>query len=120
MADTPDSAGLQEGFYSILYQGPAGQGVVLVCLKAGRMVGADMGGGVLEGTYVVEDGSLAADCLFRFSAGRTLVTGQTLAEDLEQRRKLNLSLAMLAGERSTVDIGFGPLTARGKFIADPI
>lgn len=120
MAELEHPAGFREGFYSIAYEGAAGQGVLLVCLKGGRIVGADMGGAVLEGDYQLGDSFLTADCQFRFPAGRTMATGQTLTEDLERRRKLMLSLDLLAGESSTLDVGFGPLAARGKFIAAPI
>ena len=110
----------REGFYSILYDGPAGHGVLLACLSAGRIVGADMGGGLLSGEFQVRGGDLVAECTFQFSAGKTLVTGQTLAEDVTQRRKLVIPLRMFRGQRCTVDIGFGPVTGRGKFVADPV
>ena len=119
-ANTDEPALFGEGFYSIYYDGPAGKGVLLVCLKGGRLVGADMGGGVWQGAYRLHENDNVAECVFHFSAGRTLVTGQTLDADVQQRKKLTIPLQMFAGQRCRVDIGFGPVSARGQFIAEPM
>ncbi len=79
-----------------------------------------MGGGVLEGSYRLQDARIVAECTFHFAAGRTLVTGQKLTEDFDERRRLTIPLQMFEGQRCTVDIGFGPLTARAKFVAEPM
>jgi hypothetical protein len=79
-----------------------------------------MGGGMLEGGYQLHQGNIVAECVFHFAAGRRLVTGQTLAEDVRQRKKLIISLQMFEGRSCVVDIGFGPVNGRGRFVSDPI
>jgi hypothetical protein len=121
ISDAPEltSTRFREGFYAIHYEGPAGKGVLLTCLKGERLVGADMGGGLLEGSYRLVNEDLVAECVFHFSAGRLLVTGQTLTDDVLQRKKLSIPMRMFEGERCAVDIGFGRVDARGVFVAGP-
>ena len=113
-------SGFREGFYAFYYNGAAGKGVMLLCLKQGRMLGVDMGGGVLKGAYEQQGDTIVADCTFQFSAGQTLITGQKLSDAVEQSTRVRIPLSALEGEAAEMDIGFGPLSARGKFVAETI
>lgn len=111
---------MREGFYAIFYTGAGGgQGVLSLCLKNGKLVGIDATGGHVTGTYIVDDATLVADSTFHFRAGE-LVTGQTLAQPWDFPCALRLPLRLLAGETVEVDIGTGPINARGEFIAEPL
>ncbi len=109
---------MQEGFYAFYYTGVSGSGQILTCLTNGRIVGIDPAGGVIKGEYSVESGVLNADCTFTFPAGAELVTGQTLTQSTTISTKFVLPLEFFQGTVSCVDIGLGPMNARGVFVAE--
>lgn len=45
-----------EGFYAAYLTAAGGNGMVLMALRCGRLVGADLGGVKYDGTYVEKDG----------------------------------------------------------------
>ena len=111
---------MREGFYGFYYTGVAGSGQILTCLANGKLVGIDPAGGVINGTYEVSEGGVKAICTFRFPAGAELVTGQTLAQPVTIQTEFQLGEGFFDGQTERVDIGLGPMNARGVFVSDPV
>lgn len=110
---------IHEGFYAFFYTGRAGSGTMLVCLKGGRIVGVDVLGGKVEGTYEDAGTGLTAELNFELAAG-DLATGQTLAEPTQLPSRLELPETVFHGDIIRIDIGTGPLNVRAQFVAAPL
>lgn len=110
---------MREGFYSIFYTGQAGSGILMLCLKGGRIVGADAAGGSIFGTYEENGDSLNASCTFNFRTG-DLVTGQSLTQPITHKAEFRLPTRLFEGETVKTDIGTGPINARAEFLSDPL
>lgn len=110
---------MREGFYSVFYTGQAGSGILMLCLKGGRIVGADAAGGSIIGVYEYGDDNLNVKCAFNFRAGN-LVTGQSLAQPITHEAEFRLPTRLFDGETVRADIGTGPINARAEFLSAPL
>lgn len=108
----------KSGFYAFYYTGKSGSGHLLLCLAKGRIAGIDPAGGQITGTYEDGDEAVEAICKFQFPAGAELVTGQTLPQAVTVESKFSLSHGFFNGDTERVDIGMGPMNARGVFVSE--
>lgn len=65
-----------DGFYAIYYQGSAGPGLAQIQLTEGKIVGADITGGLWDGQFAVDlvNHDLTCDVSIRLPAGVALAT----------------------------------------------
>lgn len=64
-----------QGFYSVSYGGQAGLGMALLALHGGKIVGADVAGGLYDGTYIEARERLSINVSVTVPPGVILVTG---------------------------------------------
>lgn len=66
------------GFYRIVYGGPAGSGIGVLAITDGKIVGVDGGGGVFDGTYSEDPakGTVTFDLDVTVPPNMPLVTGE--------------------------------------------
>ena len=76
---------MAEGIYGVRYWQDSGEGVGILVLRRGRILGYDIGGGVYSGTYEARsDGHFDAKVTLEGVGGLTLVTGHVTPEDGEE------------------------------------
>ncbi|MCZ8086936.1 MAG: hypothetical protein O9257_06360 [Brevundimonas sp.] len=63
---------------------------------------------------------IAATCSSIFPAGAELVTGQTLTQPITLSSDFTLPESFFDGQIVKVDIGLGPMNARGVLVAEPL
>lgn len=107
-----------QGFYALYYTGIAGFGHAVLVMKDGVITGADVTGGVYDGTYTVLDNGIDIKVDFVVPAGATLVTGQSLAESLKQSITANLSLHFADGRPVSICTPMGPVNVIFKKLRD--
>jgi hypothetical protein len=64
-----------DGFYAIYYQGHASPGLAQIQLSNGRIIGADVGGGLWDGAFVIDPVTSIINC----EVSIQLAPGQLLA-----------------------------------------
>lgn len=98
----------KEGFYSIQYQGPKGQGFGLIALDTGTVVGADVTGGLFDGTYNYNHKTEMLDVKITLTvpAGESLVTGAP-PQASEYKTTFESSLPRTLGEEKPIQVN-GP------------
>ena len=73
---------MDNALYAMYFTGVAGSGLGMVAFLDGVVAGADATGGIIDGTYKVDDaGKLVGSVKMSFPAGATLVTGGPVAAD---------------------------------------
>lgn len=100
-----------EGFYAMYYTGGSGSGHALFIMKDGKITGADVVGGVLDGTYSLGEGdSIAFKVTLTVPSGAMLVTGQTAgAAPLSQEISASLPRTFANGQPQAVQTPMGPV-----------
>lgn len=98
-----------QGFYALYYTGIAGFGHAVLVMNDGIITGADVTGGVYDGTYTVENDAIDIKVDFVVPSGATLVTGQSLMEPLKQSVTANLSLHFADGHPVPINTPMGPV-----------
>jgi hypothetical protein len=96
---------MMNGFYAIYYTGATGSGVGVLAIKDGIISGADMAGGVYNGTYVVNEASGQGDANLQmtFPPGASLVTG-ALAGTQPLTLQMNATLPVNLGNGQPVPL----------------
>jgi hypothetical protein len=99
-----------DGFYAMYYTGVAGFGHAVLVISEGVVTGADVTGGVLDGTYSVGDGDdIKIEVVLTVPAGATLVTGQSLTAPLSQTISAELPKTFANGQPVPVRTPMGPV-----------
>jgi hypothetical protein len=98
-----------QGFYALYYTGTGGFGHAVLVMNDGVITGADVTGGVYDGTYTVLDDAIDIKVDFVVPAGATLVTGQSLTESLKQSITANLALHFADGRPVLITTPMGPV-----------
>lgn len=108
-----------DGFYAVYYTGQTGFGHAVLVLREGKIVGADVTGGVYDGTYTLEQNhTVTVDIVLTVPAGTTLVTGQTLTAPHSQNIKANIVEAFANGQTVPLNTPMGPVNAIFKKLRD--
>jgi hypothetical protein len=101
-----------EGIYAVYYTGVAGFGHAILIINDEIITGADATGGVYDGSYTVGDSDeIDIKITLTVPAGSTLVTGQTLPEDLTQEITAKLRASFADGQPVPVQTPMGPVNA---------
>lgn len=108
-----------EGFYAVYYTGVAGLGHAVLVINEKIVTGADVAGGVYNGSYsITEKGEFNVEINFTIPAGTTLVTGQTLPEEFTQTITTKLNSNFANGQPVPVNTQLGPVNAVFKKLRD--
>ncbi|MGV3576622.1 MAG: hypothetical protein ACO1O4_15975 [Devosia sp.] len=108
-----------EGFYAVYYTGQTGFGHAVLVMREGKIVGADVTGGVYDGTYTIEaNNSVTVDIVLTVPPGTTLVTGQTLTTQHSQNIKANVVETFANGQTVPLQTPMGPVNAIFKKLRD--
>lgn len=99
------------GIYAMYYTGGSGSGHALFQMKDGVIAGADVVGGILDGTYeTTPSGQVEFRVTLTTPPGGTLVTGQTAgAEPLKQEISATLPDSFANGSAQEVSTPLGPV-----------
>lgn len=101
-----------EGFYAVYYTGVAGFGHAVLVIKDGIVTGADVTGGVYDGTVKLGDPSrVSIEATLTVPAGTTLVTGQTFPSQYSQTIKAQLPKDFASGYTVPIETPLGPVNA---------
>ncbi len=102
------------------YSGTAGSGYSLLVLKDGFICGADVVGGLIDGSYVNSgDGTVDFTVLLRAPAGTSLVTGVIVGrEPVTQQIKVSLPVDFSNGSTHCIQTPTGPINAVFKWLRD--
>lgn len=113
---------MTEGFFRIAYTGMSGSGFGMVVLQNGNVIGADVSGGVYDGTYSEdqETGKISFSVNLAAPAGVPLVqTGVVLASPLDISITASLEFADISGERPVLfETALGPVNVILKKLRD--
>ena len=106
--------------YAMYYTGGSGSGHAVFVMLDGTVSGADVTGGVLDGTYAIgDDERVSFDVTLIAPAGVTLVTGQTAGVDpIEQQISATLPLGMGGGSPVQIHTPMGPVNVIFKKLRD--
>jgi hypothetical protein len=109
-----------EGFYAMYYTGGTGSGHALFIMKDGKIIGADVVGGVLDGSYESDEGgNIAFKVNLTVPAGATLVTGQTAgAAPVMQEISASLPRTFADGQARPVRTPLGPVNIIFRHLRD--
>lgn len=108
-----------EGFYAMYYTGVSGVGNAVMIVDNGLVVGADVAGGLYNGSYWIdENGFLDFDIVMTVSAGSILVTGQTFPGPIELTIKSKLAPSFSNGQPVQIETSLGPINAIFKKIRE--
>lgn len=102
------------GFYAVYISGKHGQGLVLVALRGGRIVGADAAGSIIDGQYSEPlSNSLSITLSVKAPANMPLIQGGTTGPDGETTH-MNFQIPIDFATRKFVRIEGprGPVNAR--------
>jgi len=113
---------LREGIFAIYYTGRLGSGLGLLVLKDGKITGADVAGGLYDGTYESADAEsvLTGRLLLTVPAGTAMVTGalpQKTPVTLEMPLKLPGNFTHLE-EPTRIDTAGGAVNVIFKKLRD--
>ena len=100
-----------QGIYQITYRGAADWGMGMLVIKDGTVTGADMGGGLYDGTYTEVHDGVAVDITMTVPPGMRLVQG-TPPKSQEYKIPFSLILSNQAVEKREpvlVDLPPGPV-----------
>lgn len=99
-----------EGIYAMYYTGGSGSGHALFLMKDGKITGADVIGGILDGSYQLEGDAVEFSVTLTIPSGGTLVTGQTAgAAPLSQDISASLPSTFADGKPYPVRTPLGPV-----------
>lgn len=103
---------IDAGFYSVTYQGKDGWGMGMIVLAAGQIYGADVGGGLIDGTYRdnPESGILDAEITWTATSTMPMVHGVTVPKGYQMPFKVSLSRDVGIKAPAAVQTPLGPLT----------
>ncbi|MCD9146631.1 hypothetical protein [Pseudophaeobacter flagellatus] len=100
------------GIYAVYYTGVSGMGNGVIVLLDGVVSGADVAGGIYDGTFSsIENGKISIEVNFTVPAGATLVTGQTLPNALTQQISAHLEQTFANGNPVRLETQMGPVNA---------
>ena len=110
----------KNAIYAMYYTGGSGSGHALLVMRNGVISGADVVGGILDGTYYVGDNNRVS---FKVNlvapAGMTLVTGQTAgSEPITQEISATLPENMGSGAPVQIQTPLGPVNVIFKKLRD--
>ncbi len=107
------------GFYAVYYTGVSGFGNAVLAITNGVIAGADVAGGIYDGTYTAtNDGHWDASISLTVPAGTTLVTGQVLPSPMTQTFTANLPVDFANGQALPIQTTMGPVNAIFKKLRD--
>jgi uncharacterized membrane-anchored protein YitT (DUF2179 family) len=107
------------GFYAVYYTGVSGFGNAVLVITGGIVVGADVVGGVYDGSFSQDqDGKFSASISLTVPAGTTLVTGQILPNPFTQTITAILPPDFANGQSLPIQTTMGPVNAIFKKLRD--
>jgi hypothetical protein len=109
-----------DGFYAAFLTGRGGQSVVLFAIKAGKIVGVDVGGLKYAGSINAGSGD-GFRCKIRYTIkpGVSLITGPgPVAKEVPVNLTFDLPRNFGEGPVVAIDTPFGPLNAKFQKLAD--
>ncbi|MEM6669768.1 MAG: hypothetical protein AAF661_11165 [Pseudomonadota bacterium] len=110
------------GIYAMFFTGASGMGNAVFVMKAGVIAGADVVGGILDGSYRTnEQGGYDVAVTMKFPAGTMLVTGATAGQSpMTQEIKTKLPGDFSNGQPLMVDTPTGPVNVAFRRLRDMI
>lgn len=110
----------KNAIYAMYYTGGSGSGHAVFVMMNGTISGADVVGGILDGTYTVgDDDRVSFKVTLIAPAGMTLVTGQTAgAEPIHQEISATLPAGMGNGSPVQIQTPLGPVNVIFKKLRD--
>jgi hypothetical protein len=110
-----------EGFYAMYYTGEHGSGSGLLAFVAGNVVGVDVVGGRLDGSYTVDEAAHKLTGVIRMNvpANALLVTGQQpRAQPYTIDLPVSVPSDLGAGKPIRLNLPIGPLNIRFDKLRD--
>ena len=104
-----------DGFYAGYFAGKAGNGLALLTLTNGKVVGVDAAGTKFDGRYELhgDTGALALDVHVSAPPGITLVQGESTGEQgLDYQLETRIEASALNGAVVRIETPIGPLNMR--------
>ncbi len=101
---------MTSGFYSMAYTGAVGTGFGLIALSKGVIAGADVGGGMYDGTYVEKASGIDFKMTMKFPAGVIPVqTGIPLTQPMTVPFDVSLPSDLGAEKPVLLQLPMGPI-----------
>lgn len=110
-----------EGFYNAFLAGEFGNSLAIFVFSKGRLVGADIGGGVYDGVYSTDLHSCLTDVeiVFTMATGSRSITGEEAeAEPVKVEMKLSLPNEIDPLEVHRLETPIGAINARFEKVRD--
>jgi hypothetical protein len=108
-----------DGFYAAFLTGRGGQSVVLLAIKAGKIVGVDVGGLKYVGSIARSGDGFRCEVQYTIRPGVSLITGPgPVAKEVPVDLKFDLPMNFGDGPVVGIDTPFGPLNAKFQKLAD--
>lgn len=110
-----------EGFYTTFFTGQMGSSVGIFTFKDGVIVGADIGGGRYDGTYVVDTRTQTVHCQVQFAlqlGGQSITGAEAVNEPIKVPVALTLPATIDPKEIYRIDTAIGPVNARFEKLRD--
>ncbi len=104
-----------DGYYAGYFAGRAGNGLALLTLSNGKLVGVDAAGTQFDGRYELHDdtGAIALDICVSAPPGIMLVQGQSTGEEgFDYHLATEVKISVLDGAVVRIETPIGPLNMR--------
>ncbi len=107
------------GFYSMAYTGAAGTGFGLIAISKGVIAGADVAGGLYDGTYIEKPSTIDARLTMKIPSGAIPVqTGVPLTEPMIVPFDVSLPSDLGDEKPLLVQMPLGPINVIFKRVRD--
>jgi hypothetical protein len=110
---------MTSGFYSMAYTGAVGTGFGLIALSKGVIAGADVAGGMYDGTYVERTSGIDFKMMMKLPSGAIPVqTGVPLTQAMNVPFDVSLPNDLGAEQPLLLQLPLGPINVIFKKIRD--
>ncbi|MDE0147329.1 MAG: hypothetical protein OXM58_03070 [Rhodospirillaceae bacterium] len=108
------------GIYAMFYTGISGIGNAVFIMVDGKISGADVSGGILDGEYTaIKNNRVTFQARLTTPVGATLVTGQTVADKpITQEVSATLSANFANGSPVQIQMPMGPVNVAFRKLRD--
>ena len=109
---------MSDGFFSMEYAGATGNGIGLLALKSGKIIGVDASGGKYSGEYKVTNSLFEGVIHLDVPGGHNLVTGYSQPQDYRVTIPLRLPADLGSGKPMRIQTNTGPVTVAIRRLSD--
>lgn len=106
------------GFYLAYFSAEFGNSIGIFVITDHEIVGADLGGGMYDGSFEIEDGSAVGQVRFRTNKGGQTITGASNDLPISHEVSFKFALPLEAPEYHELETLTGPVNVRFEKIRE--